>query len=555
MAGTALKFAAPYVLAEVLAAAGLGAAAASRGGRNGSNETSGLPQGSGRAQIYNLQPAPAGASVGAQPSSSSSEPYINPAGPSGQAMEGQPDMSSPAMEWRTHFAWLDDINLARASPDQVDIFEGLDYDLAYESKLSAAEMADLNLASERMARQMTTPPIDYEEFHTMFDEALTFVGAQEQAPLSRFQFARRLLLAGVSLSTLRGIGGAITARYGNTQAARAIASQWVLKRLKKYKKAAIAAGVSAVAGGVGGAIGSAVSSGAVSREGKGDIIEVEKEIDEAAADADIEGGRDLSVRAPHGTPWWISPVKPLPGSVSGTAAPNQPLGPIDNVIPRSEPSIPSSRPVISSLPPGGSVFTDNLSGDSLSERPSMPSANVLRTSITTPPALNFVGPSESYQPIDYGKHSSRSDYYQPTPNQNLKRKATEFSTHKERGLENQITQNYDPGMVPALPSSVTADTSLQWKEYTPPFKGYNVSLTEAPGVVGIGFDAQDSERKLAMESPASGKEVGSQQGQAPQTPAPQVNAANATNPSLRNYGKENVTPTQNVPLQSPQSRP
>lgn len=538
MAGTALKIAAPYLLGEVLAGVGLGAAAASHGGRNTSNETSGLPQGGGANRIYNLQPAPSGGEPGGQPSSSSSPPA-----------------SVASARRRAHYAWdpVPDGEILEFDADNEFANVVDSYDLAFESKLSAVELADLSLAAERMSARIGNALADQPELDSFWEEGQQFLTAQEQAPVSRIQLARRMLLAGVSFDRFRAISQAITRRYGNTQAARAIASRWVLKRINKYKKA-----VAAAAGGVVlGAVGNAVSSNAaaVYREGKGDIVGVDEEIDEAAADVDVEAGRDLSVRAPHGNPWWVSPIKPLPGSVAGTADPGKPLGPIDSVIPRSSPSIPSSGPIISTLPSGGTIFTDGLSGDSLSEKPSMPGANVLRTSIPTPPALNFIAPSESYQPIDYSLHPGRPEYNPPTPHQNLKRKAAEYTTHKERGTESQITQNYDPAMVPGLPSSVTADTSLQWKEYTPPFKGYNVPLDDAPNIVGIGFDAQENERQRAMQAPTSGKEAVPHETKTVQPAAPVVNAANATNPSLRNYGKENVPPPQIAPPQPSPNRP
>lgn len=116
-------------------------------------------------------------------------------------------------------------------------------------------------------------------------------------------------------------------------------------------------------------------------------------------------------------------------------------------------------------------------------------------------------------------------------------------------LEGLVTQNYDPTYVPALPSNVTGPSSSVWKEYTADKTASSVPLDEAKNIVGMGFDAAQTERKLALETqtPESAPAPAAPPKLPPTAPesAKDVNTANQTNPNYRNTGKVRVdnTPT------------
>jgi hypothetical protein len=356
-------------------------------------------------------------------------------------------------------------------------------------------------------------------------------------------FPRALARAGWTARLIQSMRDRVIARLGNSQEARATIKRILVKRILP------AAAGAAVTYGIG-------RVWPVSREAEGGIVAVSE--DKKEEDAYYESGemfRD-NVRAPHASSRDFmrryndidsqSGIAPLPGTVAGTASPDAPLGPIDDWLPKSSPLVPPSAPPERSGIPGARIFTERLEGDNLSERVGMPAAAVRRTTIPPPPAINSISPTQYYAGTEH-RYVPEQVALPPSAGQGMKRKAADITTHQDRGMEAQIPQTYDTTNIPAIPAGVNANSSMQWKEYTAPYSGYNVPLTDAPNLVGIGFDAETAEREIAeramggenkeMPTPTPHPSMGAIPPIPPTLTGSDVNAANATNPSLRNVGK------------------
>ncbi len=387
-----------------------------------------------------------------------------------------------------------------------------------------------------------------------------YAAATQTIP-SRSIFVRTLQRARVTADRMRRIGQKIIERYGDTQQARAVARKWLLDRVMP--------GAGAAAAYVYGRNGSPVF-----RETKGGIAYSDdidaREIDVAAGEEDeyYESGEMFrnNTRAPHSARSEFmrnfdtidGGLAPLPGSARGTAAPDAPLGPIDSTLPKSSPLLPPAPPAPNTTTPGTGVFTDRLRGDALSERSDMVSSRVRRTTIAPPPENTYAIPTTGTTRRNVTFDPPAKIATPPTPAEITKRKAENTTTHQSRDMEAQIPQNYDPTLVPSMPSSVNANSSVQWKEYTAPYSGYNVPLTDAPNLVGIGYDAETAERNMAEHATANNdKEVIPEQpprASPPSTlstptwgigkeaaPPTDVNPANETNPAMRNAKRAKPT--------------
>jgi hypothetical protein len=209
----------------------------------------------------------------------------------------------------------------------------------------------------------------------------------------------------------------------------------------------------------------------------------------------------------------------LNGSVLNTQAPQLPLGPSDTIIPKSEPTF--------TAPPSparySDVFSESMSGDMLSERPNDPSAQPRRSGI--PPGPMVSSAREDFRVPD-ARHSN--SLWSSGVN---KRKADLAIFEPSRATERVVTQNYDNTYTTSLPANVTGPTSVEWKEYDSEFKTETQPLTEAPNVVGIGFDEASTERKMAL---AGAKSAIGQDSTAHHAP---ISAANQTNPAFKDVGK------------------
>lgn len=380
------------------------------------------------------------------------------------------------------------------------------------------------------------------------------VGSAVQAPnITSVQFAHMAASRGVDARLLSQVGTMIFNRFGDTDRAQAALRQWVVRRV-----------VPKVAGGIASSVATYVMQQAYAafREGKGGKIDEKElrkrilsaEIDEAANAVDAPDDSDGGVFT-SGVSARNKINKYLNGSVANIASTDAPLGPIDRVIPKSSPTLPSSGPTASPGPAAG-IFSNRLEGDNLSERRSQPAANVLKTSIPAPPVISTISPYQSYLNLERIPPPNPAPV-PSTPPQNVKRKADTVTPGHDALMASQVTATYDATNAPALPNGVTGPTSARWEEYQEPFKGYNVPLTDAPNIVGIGFDAETMERKLAEgeadESPQERKApeaMGLEQSTAPQkkqkTEETAVNTANETNPALANKGRP--APTSENPV-------
>ncbi len=383
----------------------------------------------------------------------------------------------------------------------------------------------------------------------IIQEAYRDVSAAQELKLDVPAMESRLLSSGLSSSRWQSIVERVRLRLGNSQQARATLRRVIINRI-----------LPAVAG-------ATVTYGLgkawpVDKDKKGGVAEVseEEEISHATNDVDDPGASlfNSSIRAPHSAfdkNAFNKAYNSLPGSASGTASPDLPFGPTDTVLPKSAPNIPTSGPAPISRLPGTAIFTDGLSGDSLSERPSMIAANVLKSTIPVPPTISYLSSRQSYADIEQ-RYMPPPTQPAPSPLQNLKRKAESEVLHHDRNLETQIPQNYDPTFVPGMPSSVNANSSSQWKEYSQPYRGYNVPLDAAPNIAELYTEAT-SERDLAetAQSPqtdpsqhdnSQNKESRLEPAATPKLQDNQINTANETNPSLRNTQKEKPTPAPQV---------
>lgn len=277
---------------------------------------------------------------------------------------------------------------------------------------------------------------------------------------------------------------------------------------------------------------------------------LDKEIMDAANPVGATGGHsDHAIRPPRGIGRIPIQFMALDGSVDDTPDPDLPLGPADNIIPKSAPIYP---PTFSppTAPAGHGIFTDSMRGDSLSERANDPHAYIRRSTIPPPPSIVAIPSSQSYSPNIHGTPMFQSPT-PPPPQQGFKRRAEMEPIHSQRHMENQIMQNYDPAFVPSMPSSVNANTSVHWQQYSGTNHGFTAPLDDAPNVVGIGYDAQTVEREFAQDMfKTPHQEISKESSQkapsesATSTPADSppsepkkddgVNAANATNPTYRN---------------------
>lgn len=212
----------------------------------------------------------------------------------------------------------------------------------------------------------------------------------------------------------------------------------------------------------------------------------------------------------------------LNGSVLNTPSPSLPFGPDDTMVPKSSPTYEAPPRSRTTLPPTD-AFTSRYDGDALSERGSDPAARTLKSSIPSGPSVNYS--ADDFR-VPAGPAAS------PWVSGVNKRKAELAIFDDSRRTERVISQNYDPTYTSSLPASVTPATSAEWKEYNPEFKSQTRPLTDAPNVVGIGFDEASTERQLAIKSleqkPGEGADRNYHSVVAP---------SNQTNPAVKDSGK------------------
>lgn len=412
-----------------------------------------------------------------------------------------------------------------------------------EKVLVMAAFADEQL-SERFFNAAASPA------QHLMREAMRDAGSANEVVYTPTTFARALARSRASMTWANNAMRAVYDRYGDNANAQAIFRRVVVNKLIP---ALVGSGVTFVAKKIANEI------YAVDREKKGGKVEITQDtFDRDVLDREIsEAEKAVDVGVTGENPSFYQKISkrqevdprglflPLSGSVANTPGADLPLGPLDDLIPKSAPIYPSAPPDPDSRLPGMSIFDDRLRGDTLSERAGNPHALVTRSRISVPETIEYVPPTQYYSSMPH-RPSPMEQPQVPPPQQSMKRKAISEPTHMQRNMEFQIPQNFDPQYVPAFPSSVNANTSVQWKEYTGANQGFHVPLDDAPNLVGIGFDAQTVERQFAQQSfkppeknenVPMGIDAKQDNMSSPHDIAPAVNAANVTNPVFKNAQK------------------
>lgn len=237
--------------------------------------------------------------------------------------------------------------------------------------------------------------------------------------------------------------------------------------------------------------------------------------------------------------------KALKGAATQIPYVGKVLGVVDKFIQKSAPTYPPVGDHFVRELPGARAFVPRFLGDTLSERPSIEAAGVKRTSIPPAPAeVRLSGRDSFYSPLTYADTKPRivKQNLPPPPPR---------TTSSTRELEVLVPQNFDPTFTPALPPNVTGSSSAVWTEYSGNKRAAPNTLPSAPNVVGIGFDAEEQERKIAMEPPEKKMALETHTPDAGPSEKPtamveeppsssMVNAANATNPAMKDADKTAV---------------
>lgn len=374
-------------------------------------------------------------------------------------------------------------------------------------------------------------------------EAMADAGAASEQLFTPWSFVQFLSSRGVEHSRVEAAMRNVSRRFGDTANSKAIFRRWIVD------KALPAAATAAVTYAANRGLALLSSDNGGIQEVYDDEEALDSEIDEAIANMDTSPygyeprnfHRVVSVKSRD-----FDGIPALDGSVIHTPSPGTPLGFLDTAIPKSSPTTTSSSYAPDSLP-GLGIFSERMQGDTLSERAGMESARVRKSSIPIAHTPNSSDPRRAHALHDASIYQR---ILSPPTDNNLKRKAASTPTHNERGVEAQVTQNFDPQYVPALPSSVSGATSIDWRNYTGEGRGYQVPFTDTPNVVGIGYDAEAFSRQeantKAIEPPTESPSIPISETpkfKASGTPQEhferknEVNAANTTNPAFRNVGR------------------
>ena len=372
-------------------------------------------------------------------------------------------------------------------------------------------------------------------------------------PVTLEQFVETLAARGTSGPRIEAAWQRISGPLGGNPATTAVFRRWVLDRILP------------------GAAGSAVTyaleriaSSVVPSEHNNRNVTVE-DIRQELLDHELRTAADEldigdEARSVVGSASWYDKLSALPGSVQWT--PNTSTDTGLSVDPYPAPIVPPIMGDIITYP-GDGVFSRKLRGDTLSERPDdtramkrvtglkvadleLPKRTGLPPVLVIPDAPKFNG---------LGMHATHG---QPTPY---------FpAIHQTARQTDHIgSQTYDTTMVANVPSFVSPATSSAGGLYGRDSRAYRNPLDSAPNVTGIGFDAQETERRLVE---AIGVSDGSTN---PPTTSPQTNpfaddqrsyqsrqepafvpVGDMTNPLFANVGAQQpVKPSTQQPLPFP----
>lgn len=215
---------------------------------------------------------------------------------------------------------------------------------------------------------------------------------------------------------------------------------------------------------------------------------LEHELRQAADELDIGD----EARSVIGSASWADRLSPLPGSVTWTSNTSADTGLSVDPYP-----LPIPAPIMGDIItyPGDAVFSRKLKGDLLSERlddnRAFKRASVLDIPELELPTRTGLPPDlvvfEQSGPNKSGIHATHGNRY-----------TMRFPAIHEtaRTTDHMGSQTYDTSMASTVPSFVSPATSSAGNLYGRENRAYRNALDSAPNVTGIGFDTQETERRL-----------------------------------------------------------
>lgn len=369
-------------------------------------------------------------------------------------------------------------------------------------------------------------------------------------PISSINFFRSIAANGVSRSRIESAWNRIVGPIGDNPSTRAVFRRWLTNRL--------------LPGAAGSAVtylldqilsrtgqptpGVSVPQETSNREFRPTDYSVEQAREDLLSKELQDAFRQIQIgdEAQNiiGSQTWNSKLSPPVGSVQWTPNTFNDSGlnderPLPLRFASTAPDVPSY--------PGDSIYSAGLTGDTLSERLYDPRANTKNVSMRLPdippPARTsmapyLVVPNDAPPPGSMGihhMHNTKPYFMFPAIHESA------------RETDHMVSQTYDPSMVATLPSFVTPVTSSAGNLYGRADRAYRNTLESAPNVTGLGFDTQETERRMvesvAMEDegrpapyPQAYFKNDQQTTYTHDTATPYVPISNASNPVFANVG-------------------
>lgn len=357
---------------------------------------------------------------------------------------------------------------------------------------------------DRLASLMVEDPA----FANSVNQARSDYELKIGGPVPILNFINRLTQSGVSGSRVLRAWRQVNGPRGGNPGTSAVFRRWVLDRILP------GAAASAVTYAL-----ERVYSTAFPGEENNRVVTVE-DIRKELLDSELrQAANDLDIgdEARHviGSASWYDQLPPLPGSVQWTSNTSSDTG--LSVDPYPAPIVPPIMGDIITYP-GDAVFTRKLKGDVLSERIDDTRASK-RASVVKIPDLELprrtglppqiVVPDA---PVSNGlgvraTHGRIKPYF-PAIHETA------------RSTDHIGSQTYDTTMAANVPSFVSPTTSSAGGLYGRDSRAYRTPLDSAPNVTGIGFDTQETERRLVE---AIGVSDGSMNPPATTTPSASTN--------------------------------
>lgn len=358
-----------------------------------------------------------------------------------------------------------------------------------------------------------------------FTEAREALEIKNEMPIPAESFARSAAAARITPSRVSQAYNAIASRIRDRETMRRVLSKWLYnKLLPGMAGAGVTWALERVF--------SDVTPEHSNREVTPHQIEqsaIQRELDVAFADL---GFADVFSVLPDAD-------QPSEGSVHWTPNPIHNYGVGGSVIPRKSSVYPVAPAVPLSLDP---ILGQKLTGDGLSERYNDSRAKRSRTSLEvptnfTPTVLPVVPPSNDDVDRNIQTSALTSQYGNKGGLRAVHRvKVIPTLAEKPETTQPEITRNFDATYTQSVPSTITGPTSGRPEDYTGTNRPYKQTLSDAPNVVGMGYDESQTERFL-MDM------VTSDESKLPTTPSAgtttvpySVSVADTKNPLFANVG-------------------